>query len=99
MGFVDLKSVEPNGKETIRVFGQYADGSPFYEIEVNTYPKSPEGEALRELRLKLKVGLRIAARELGLTPSELSGLENGMLTCDWSKHWDTMADILADIAS
>jgi hypothetical protein len=49
------------------------------EIEMDKYPESPTGDLMRDLRVTLGIGLRDAARLLGLQAVELSGLEMGRL--------------------
>lgn len=77
-----ITPVQPIGRSRHRVFGRCADGSAFYEIELDDYPDSIDSRGFRESR-KARFGLREAARRLGLTATELSGLEHGAYTCDW----------------
>lgn len=46
-------------------------------VKVPTYPRSPEGDGLRALRLRCGLSIGDAARLLGLTLTEYSGLETG----------------------
>ena len=60
-----------------------------------TYPDSPEGRALRVLRLRCDLGLREVAAALELTPSEVSALERGSATlapADWCRVFVELAD-------
>ncbi len=59
------------------------------------YPDSPEGRALRVLRLRCDLGLRDAAKVLELTPTDLSSLERGSATLDaasWCRVFVALAD-------
>lgn len=58
------------------------------ETEEPTYPPSPRGNALRELRARdgAHVTIREAARRLGISPADMSSLEFGRATLsaeDW----------------
>ena len=66
-------------------------------IEFSVYPPTPRGAALRALRVSLSVGLRRAARALGMSELELSGLERG---CDTiaETEWDRAEAILREHA-
>lgn len=72
----------------VPAFVHRTSGRSGLEMVVPTrYPASPEGDALRELRLDLQLGIGVAARRCGLSPVEWSGLENGKYTLsveDWT---------------
>jgi len=64
-------------------------------IDTPRWPDSPEGRALRVLRLVCDLGLREAAKVLGLSPSDLSALERGSATLspeDWNRVFVALAD-------
>lgn len=83
-GPLELVRVDPIGREVVPVFAHALDGTPVYEREVDVYPLSQGGEALRRLRShRLGLSLREAAARLGISIVELSSLERGRLTCDW----------------
>lgn len=72
-----LTPVTPIGKRTMVTFhGDY---------EVDAFPPSPRGRALRDLRVELGQGLRETARALGLSAVQLSDLERGRATTDWDE--------------
>lgn len=77
-----VTQVAPIGKRTVHGFGHLADGTPIYEWEANVYPPSTDGTALRELRRELDIGLRDAAKRMGISVVQLSALELGSATCD-----------------
>lgn len=53
--------------------------------EIPSYPPSPRGLRLRDVRLDLRMGLREAAQRLGLTAVEYGRLEYGAAECDWNE--------------
>lgn len=72
-----LTPVAPIGKRIMATFhGRY---------EVDDYPPSPRGRAVRDLRVELGLGLRDTAMALGLTAVQLSDLERGRATTDWDE--------------
>lgn len=82
---LELKPVKPVGREKTFVLGQRTDGTPFYHIDMDIYPDCPEARELRDLRVRRRLGVRQAARRLGIPPSKLYGLESGRYTCDWEE--------------
>ena len=80
---VTLIPVAPIGTERSMAFVN--PGGP-REVELDVYPPSPRGDALRNLRVGCDLGLRECARALGLSPVDVSALENGRATLsadDW----------------
>jgi hypothetical protein len=51
-----------------------------YQATESVYPDHPCGDALRTLRLRCDLGLREAAKVIGLPPAEVSSLERGSAT-------------------
>lgn len=78
-----ITPVAPIGRSIHLGFGHLADGSPVYAWEADDYPPSPEGKSLRDERRRLDMGLRQAAKALGISAAQLSSLETGQATCDW----------------
>jgi hypothetical protein len=64
------------------------------KIEFNEYAPYPDGKRLRDCRRGLGVTLRDAARELGLRPSEVSGLERGSKVLDRGIDMDHVIAVL-----
>lgn len=76
--------IAPIGTETVYCHQNRGDEPHVWgPLELPTYPPSPEGEALRDLRVELGLGLREAARVLGLSALELANLERGRARCEW----------------
>lgn len=72
---MEITPVEPIGKcVAVTLHGDF---------EMDQYPPSPRGVALRRLRVGLELGLREASRKLGISAVNLSRLEMGKATCDW----------------
>ena len=85
-----LIPVAPIGSRRSVAFVCGPQTSELRDIEESTYPPSPRGAALRELRARegAHVTLGEAARLLGIRPSELSSLELGRATLsaeDWAE--------------
>lgn len=59
---------------------------------IPSYPPSPRGARLRDLRLSLRMGLREAAARLGLSTIEYSRLEYGAAVCDWKAAERSLRD-------
>lgn len=75
---MNLIRMEPVGYTT--ALGHYTgkDGIAHdLPVSLPTWPHSPHGEELRNLRRACSVGLREAAKRAGLTAEQLSGLERG----------------------
>ena len=72
--------------------------SELREIEEPTYPPSPRGAALRELRARdgAHVTLGEAARLLGIRPSEVSSLELGRVTLS-AEDWDEAERLIREL--
>lgn len=93
------RPVEPTGTERHRVHVQRATPRgrvcEWRDVDSPTYPPSPEGEELRRLRVRVAdLVLREAARRLGLSPAELSGLERGSLTFVDPRGWSLARSLL-----
>lgn len=81
---IGYRPVEPVGKRT--AFGHQNMGDRPHvwgEIELDAYPESKEGRALRDFRTARQIGLREASAKLGISAVHLSNLERGAATCDW----------------
>lgn len=77
--------IAPIGTETVYCHQNTGDEPHLWgALELPTYPPSPEGEALQELRMQLGLGVRDAAHALGLSVVEYCNLERGRARCDWS---------------
>lgn len=82
---IAYKRVEPIG--THKAYGHMNRGDQPHvwdEFDVNDYPDSWEGRRLQALRYELKLTLGDAGRILGLGPAQMSSLEHGSATCDWT---------------
>lgn len=78
MTAIVLLRVEPIGTRKTPAFVDYADGTgELKTLDRPVYPASPDGEAFRRLRVERGVSLREAARRLGISPADVSGLEFG----------------------
>lgn len=93
------RPVEPTGTERHRVHVQRATPRgrvcEWRDVDSPTYPRSVEGEELRRLRVhEADLVLREAAKRLGLSPSELSGLERGSLTFVEPGGWELARTLL-----
>lgn len=76
-----FREVKPIGTHTGMGFVEYSDPRrcSLEPITSPTYPDSPTGQLMRDLRVTLGVSLRDASKALGLAAAELSGLEMGRL--------------------
>jgi hypothetical protein len=82
-----IQKIEPIGTRKTYAHVNHADPSKhgFQWIDWPVFPPEHEvaGSRLRKARVDLDMGLREASRLLGLTPTELSGIERGeYYTCD-----------------
>ncbi len=89
-----ITPVDAIGRETARGFGRRSDGTPIYEWEIDIFPPSPNGKKLRDLRKELDIGLREAAKALGISATELSSLERGGATCG---EWEELFQVLREV--
>jgi hypothetical protein len=81
MAFVDYSTDPPDPR------------NGFQETDWLTADKSPEGIALRDLRVEVGASLGDAARLLGITVVELSSLERGIAVlsaADWTRATDAL---------
>ncbi len=69
--------VAPTGTRAATVL---ANPGGLRQVNEQVYPDHPCGDALRTLRLRCDLGLREAAKVIGLPPSEVSSLERGAAT-------------------
>lgn len=89
-----ITPVDAIGRETVCGFGRKSDGTSFYEWEVDVFPTSPNGKKLRELRKDRDIGLRDAAKALGISATELSSLERGSATCaEWEELFQALREV------
>ena len=72
-----LLPVESTGVRKSRGFVRREGGCSVEDIETPAYPESPDGELLRECRVRCRLALGQAARILGISAAEMSGLEWG----------------------
>jgi hypothetical protein len=56
-------------------------------VDLPVYPPSPRGEALRALRVDLRIGLREAATAMGLSAVELGEIERGVSVPEEEASW------------
>lgn len=63
------------------------------------YPPSPRGEALRAARIAAGLTLRHGARLLGISPTQLSGLQEGSLVLASEAEWDEAERVLTATAT
>lgn len=90
-----VATVEPIGDRVGVAFVCLAAGTGgFRNMVSNVYPESPRGEALRVARLAAGQTLGSAARALGMSPVDLSGLEMGRRTLDDAGEWDRATAII-----
>lgn len=92
-----IKAAESLGKRTSMAFVSRAGGrGGLQPVTMDEYPPSPEGERLREVRTKglRHVTLGKAARLLGMTVSQYSGLEHGEYRFLDPADWQTAEEIL-----
>lgn len=84
-----LLPVAPIGTHRSAAFVCGPHTSGLREIEEPTYPPSPRGDALRELRARegAHVTIREAARLLGISAVDVSALELGRATLS-DEDWD-----------
>ena len=85
-----ITPIAPVGKRLASGFVRRADGCSVGTFETDEYPASPAGEHFRKLRIGRDLSLRETARILGISPVDLSALENGRASTDW----DAMEDLL-----
>lgn len=80
MGAMTLVKVEPIGTRQAEGFAMRQHGGCGYATwEQAVYPESPEGEALRRLRVERGLALRRAADILGVRAVDLSAVEMGRM--------------------
>lgn len=76
MALLTLTPVAPIGK---------IDAHTFHgRLSFDRYPETREMRALKALRRTQDMGPTDAAIRLGITTSELLGLEEGRYACDWA---------------
>jgi hypothetical protein len=92
---VRLTPVPPTCLRETHGFVTRGDGCGTERVTIPEYPPSPGGEALRTLRVKLGLSLRDAARALGVTAVEMSGVERGSYR---PESWAGAAALLQDAA-
>jgi len=81
---VGYRPVEPIGKRVVYGHQNMGDQPHVWgEMEINDYPESKNGRALRDFRTARQVGLGEAAKKLGISVVHLSKIEHGAATCDW----------------
>lgn len=81
---LEYEPVDPIGKETVYGHQHRADGNHVWgPFDVDKYPESREGKALRDLRVRLDLGWRDAARALHMSLLAYSALERGAAKCNW----------------
>ena len=88
-----LIEVPPLRTETRTRFCFTVSGCHHLEAEGEVYPPSP-GEHLAVYRRSLSLSVRDAAEALGISPTELTGLERGRLTLGTLIAWETVAEML-----
>jgi DNA-binding XRE family transcriptional regulator len=88
-----FRPVEPIGTRTAYAHVNRGDKPHYWgPVEFPDFPPSPEGDALRELRMRLRVTLREAAQYLGLSAVDVSALERGAATAAWPEVFQAIAD-------
>lgn len=81
---IGYKPVAPIGKTT--VYGHQNRGDEPHvwgPLEIDDYPTSSEGRALRDFRRAHHIGLRDASARLDVSAVHVSNLERGAATCNW----------------
>jgi hypothetical protein len=81
---IGYQPVAPIGKR--KVFGHQNMGDKPHvwgEFEIDDFPSSPEGRALRDFCIARDIGLRKASALLGISAVHLSNLHRGAATCNW----------------
>lgn len=89
-GTSELRPVAPSGTST----GLGCPGGVL--VSIPTYPASPKGLILRSVRLLCDLSMGDAARLLGLTPVQYSGLENGSFDLSDEAWFSVYGLLLAD---
>lgn len=64
--------------------------------DTKLYPRSPRGEALRSLRLKIRLNTMEASKKIGITGADLGRLERGEATLESDLEWDR-AEAMLDL--
>lgn len=98
---IRFHAVAPIGERTIPasvIICQRGAAGPPRDVRERVYPPSPAGDRLREQRIALALGLREAARELGLSARELSDLEWGRAAFADDGEADRALELLAEAA-
>lgn len=65
------------------------------EVDVDVYPPHPRGKVLRSMRRAFDLGLREATALVGVTASELCGLERGSRSLESDAAWCELYATLA----
>lgn len=92
MESLEYELVEPIGKRTVYGHQHRTDGQHVWgDFEINDYPDSPAGVALRAERRRLGLHLFEAAHALGLRTSAYGALERGAARCNWPRAYALMA--------
>lgn len=85
-----IKPVEPSGTRPAGGFACGPGGLVKTAWEAKTYPDSPRGRALRDLRVSLDLSIGDAAQATGLSRKDVSDLENGRAAAASDAGWDAL---------
>lgn len=90
--------VAPIGADVVAGFVDYADGSGAFrnDLRVPRYPDSPNGAALRKLRIDKRLVMRDAAAIVGISGHDYCGIESGRLQLsesDWAQVRNAIASV------
>lgn len=81
---IGYQPVAPIGKRTVYGHQNMGDQPHVWgEFEIDDYPENCEGRALRDFCTERDIGLREAARRLGISAVHMSNIHRGAATCDW----------------
>jgi hypothetical protein len=90
----------PTGTRKVPAFVDYVDGTGELKmIDHHDYPPNPRADALRELRVKLGVGLRAAAKAMGLSAVELAEIERGESMFAHDSSWAYAEAAIREVSS
>lgn len=86
----NIRPRAPIGKRTVYGHVATTSGHAWGPIEIDDFGECPDAREFRCLRVSLGLGLRQAARALGLTPTQLSSVERGQCDADFAAMSDAL---------
>jgi LmbE family N-acetylglucosaminyl deacetylase len=92
-----FRKVEPTGSRTSQAMVCREGGRGELElVTMSTYPPSPRGDRLHDLRVRRNLGLREAATMLGMSATRLSDLQAGRAVLGDESEWNTAEALLTE---